>query len=124
MKLLENKVAIITGASRGIGKGIAQKFAEQGASIAFTYVSSEDKANALEVELSEMGVKAKGYKSNAGDFNAAQELINAIVSDFSKIDIEVKILTNPDLKIHSNAFFKKNKLNFNSLSKNIFSEIL
>ena len=87
MKLLENKVAIITGATRGIGKGIAQKFAEQGASIAFTYVSSEDKANALEAELSEMGVKAKGYKSNAGDFNAAQELINAIVSDFSKIDI-------------------------------------
>ena len=87
MKLLENKVAIITGATRGIGKGIVQKFAEQGASIAFTYVSSEDKANALEAELSEMGVKAKGYKSNAGDFNAAQELINAIVSDFSKIDI-------------------------------------
>jgi 3-oxoacyl-[acyl-carrier protein] reductase len=87
MKLLENKVAVITGATRGIGKGIAQKFAEQGASIAFTFVSSEQKAKALEDELSQMGIKAKGYKSNAGDFNAAQELIDGIVNDFGQIDV-------------------------------------
>ena len=88
MKLLENKVAIITGASRGIGKGIAQKFAEQGASIAFTYVSSEDKANALEAELSEMGVKAKGYKSNAGDFNAAQEVKVLLILTTPLVNLE------------------------------------
>jgi 3-oxoacyl-[acyl-carrier protein] reductase len=87
MKLLENKVAVITGATRGIGKGIAQKFADQGASVAFTYVSSEEKANALETKLSQMGVKAKGYKSNAGDFTAAQDLIDTIVKDFGQIDI-------------------------------------
>jgi len=87
MNLLNNKVAIITGATRGIGKGIARKFAEQGASIAFTYVSSEEKAKVVENELSELGVKVKGYKSNAGDFNAAQQLIDDIVSDFGQIDV-------------------------------------
>ena len=87
MNLLNNKVAIITGATRGIGKGIARKFAEQGASIAFTYVSSEEKAKVVETELSELGVKVKGYKSNAGDFIAAQQLIDDIVSDFGQIDV-------------------------------------
>jgi 3-oxoacyl-[acyl-carrier protein] reductase len=65
MKLLEGKVAIITGASRGIGSGIAKVFAEHGANVAFTYSSSAESALALENELSEMGIKAKGYKSNA-----------------------------------------------------------
>tara|TARA_Y100000385_G_scaffold104626_1_gene108360 strand:+ start:799 stop:1545 length:747 start_codon:yes stop_codon:yes gene_type:complete len=87
MKLLQNKVAVITGATRGIGKGIAQKFADQGASIAFTYVSSEQKAKSLEDELIKMGVNAKGYQSNAGDFAAAQNLIDDIVKDFGQIDI-------------------------------------
>ena len=70
MKLLEGKVAIVTGAARGIGEAIAIKFAEHGANVAFTYVSdsSAEKASALETKLQGMGVKAKAYKSNAGDF--------------------------------------------------------
>ena len=87
MKLLQGKVAVITGATRGIGKGIAEKFAKEGASIAFTFVSSEEKAKVLENELFQSGIKAKGYRSNAGDFNAAQDLIDSIVSDFGQIDI-------------------------------------
>ena len=89
MKLLEGKVALITGASRGIGKGIAEKFAEQGAAVAFTFLSSEEKAKALEDQLSANGVNAKGYKSNAADFTAAQELVAQVVKDFGTIDIVV-----------------------------------
>lgn len=89
MKLLENKVALITGASRGIGKGIAKKFAEQGANIAFTYLSSVEKGKALEDELAAYGIKAKGYRSDAADFKAAEELINAVVADFGTIDVLV-----------------------------------
>jgi 3-oxoacyl-[acyl-carrier protein] reductase len=87
MKLLENKVALITGASRGIGEGIAIKFAEHGANIAFTYLSSEEKAKALEEKLTAMGVKAKGYKSDAGDFKAAEALTNDVLKEFGTIDI-------------------------------------
>jgi 3-oxoacyl-[acyl-carrier protein] reductase len=87
MKLLENKVALITGASRGIGEAIAVKFAEQGANIAFTYLSSTEKANALENRLAEIGVKAKGYKSDAGDYKAAEQLAADVIKDFGTIDI-------------------------------------
>jgi 3-oxoacyl-[acyl-carrier protein] reductase len=89
MKLLENKVALVTGATRGIGKGIVTKLAEQGAAIAFTYVSSEEKALAIEKELQAMGVKAKGYKSDAANFKAADDLVNAVVAEFGTIDILV-----------------------------------
>ncbi len=89
MKLLENKVALITGATRGIGKGIALKFAEQGANVAFTYASSEEKAIALEKELNAMGIKAKGYKSDAANFKAADELVTAVVAEFGTIDVLV-----------------------------------
>lgn len=89
MKLLENKVALITGASRGIGKGIALKFAQQGANIAFTYLSSVEKGQALEKELQAFGIKAKGYRSDAGNFKAADELVNAVVADFGTVDILV-----------------------------------
>jgi 3-oxoacyl-[acyl-carrier protein] reductase len=89
MKLLENKVAIITGASRGIGKAIAQTFADHGAIVCFTYVSSDEKARALEAELSANGGKAKGFKSNAGDFNAAQQLADDVVKEYGTIDILV-----------------------------------
>lgn len=89
MKLLEGKVAIITGASRGIGKAIAQKFVEQGATVAFTYVSSDEKARALEVELTANGGVAKGFKSNAGDFEAAQQLVDDVVAEFGTVDVLV-----------------------------------
>lgn len=89
MKLLENKVSLITGATRGIGKGIAEVFAKNGSNIAFTYVSSDEKARALETELEAFGIKAKGYKSDAGDFKAADELVNQVVADFGTIDVLV-----------------------------------
>jgi 3-oxoacyl-[acyl-carrier protein] reductase len=89
MQLLQNKVALITGATRGIGKGIATTFAQQGANVAFTYVSSDEKARALEAELQAFGIKAKGYKSDAGDFKAADELVTAVVTDFGTIDVLV-----------------------------------
>ena len=89
MKLLQDKVAIITGAARGIGEGIAIKFAEQGAHIAFTYVSdsSAEKAKALEEKLIAMWVKAKAYQSNAGDFAACEIFVNEVLKEFGQIDI-------------------------------------
>lgn len=89
MKLLEGKIALITGASRGIGHGIALKFAQQGANVAFTYLSSVEKGQALEKELEAFGIKAKGYRSDAADFKAAEELVNAVVADFGTIDVLV-----------------------------------
>ena len=89
MKLLENKTAIITGATRGIGRGIAVEFANQGANVAFTYSSSVDAAKALETELNEIGIKAKGYQSNAAEFDTAQELAKEILKEFDSIDILV-----------------------------------
>jgi len=89
MKLLEGKVAIITGASRGIGKAIAQKFVENGATVAFTYVSSDEKAKALEEELSKSGGTVKGFKSNAAKFDDAQKLADEVLAEFGKIDIVI-----------------------------------
>ncbi|HLG02384.1 MAG TPA: 3-oxoacyl-[acyl-carrier-protein] reductase [Bacteroidia bacterium] len=89
MKLLEGKTAIITGASRGIGQGIARLFAQQGANIAFTFLSSVEKGQALEKELAAFGTKVKGYRSDAADFKAAEELVNAVVADFGTVDVLV-----------------------------------
>ncbi|WP_281979253.1 3-oxoacyl-[acyl-carrier-protein] reductase [Tenacibaculum mesophilum] len=89
MKLLENKTAIITGATRGIGRGIALEFANQGCNVAFTYNSSVEAATALENELKELGVNAKGYQSNAAEFDAAQELAKNVLAEFGTIDILV-----------------------------------
>lgn len=89
MNLLLGKTALITGASRGIGRGIAIEMAKQGANIAFTYLSSPDKAATLEAELTAMGIKAKGYQSDASDFKAAEDLINAVVAEFTTLDIVV-----------------------------------
>lgn len=87
MKLLEGKNAIITGGSRGIGKGIAKVFAEHGANVAFTYNSSAESANALANELSKLGIKAKAYQSNAASFSEAEKLIKEVAEDFGAIDI-------------------------------------
>ncbi len=87
MKLLEGKNALITGASKGIGRAIANEYAKQGANIAFTYLSSVEKGEALEKELTDQGVKAKGYRSDASDFAAAQDLINSVIEDFGSLDI-------------------------------------
>lgn len=89
MKLLDNKVAIVTGAARGIGEAIAIKLAEQGANIAFTYVSdsSAEKATALEAKLIGLGVKAKAYQSNAGDFAQCETFVADVLKEFGTIDI-------------------------------------
>jgi 3-oxoacyl-[acyl-carrier protein] reductase len=88
-KLLSGKTVLVTGASKGIGRGIAMKMAEHGADVAFTYLSSVEKGQALEDELKALGVKAKGYRSDASDFKAADELITAIITDFGKLDVVV-----------------------------------
>jgi 3-oxoacyl-[acyl-carrier protein] reductase len=88
-KLLSGKTALVTGASKGIGKGIALKLAEAGANVAFTYLSSVEKGQALEAELQKFMVNAKGYRSDASDFKAADDLVNEVVKDFGTIDIVV-----------------------------------
>jgi 3-oxoacyl-[acyl-carrier protein] reductase len=87
MKLLENKIAIVTGASRGIGEAIALKLAEHGANIAFSYLSSEEKAKTLEDKLKGFGIKAKAYKSNAGNFAESEAFVNDVVKEFGTVDI-------------------------------------
>jgi len=89
MKLLEGKTALITGASKGIGRKIAEKFAEQGANVAFTYLSSVEKGQQLEQELQGFGTQIKGYRSDASKFTEADQLINDIIADFGKLDIVV-----------------------------------
>ena len=89
MKLLEGKTAIITGASKGIGKKIAEKFVEQGANVAFTYLSSVEKGEALEKELQAGGTKVKGYRSDASDMAAAEKLVEDVLADFGTFDIVV-----------------------------------
>jgi 3-oxoacyl-[acyl-carrier protein] reductase len=86
MKLLEGKTALITGASKGIGRAIALRFAQEGANVAFTYLSSVEKGQALEAELQAAGVKAKGYRSDASDYAAAEALVNQVVADFGALD--------------------------------------
>ena len=87
MKLVENKVAIVTGGSRGIGEAIVLKLAENGANIAFTYVSSDEKATALEEKLKSLGVKSKAYKSNAANLKECEIMVNEVLKEFSSIDI-------------------------------------
>ncbi|WP_410881332.1 3-oxoacyl-[acyl-carrier-protein] reductase [Myroides sp. DW712] len=87
MKLLEGKIAIITGATRGIGRGVALAFAEHGANVAFTYSSSVQAADELVSELVALGVQAKGYQSNAAEYVAAEQLVEEVLKDFGNIDI-------------------------------------
>ncbi len=119
MKLLENKTAIITGATRGIGKGIALEFAKQGANIAFTYSSSVDAANDLEKELISLGVKAKGYQSNAADYDAAQKLATEVLKEFDTIDVLINnagiTKDNLLLRISEDDFDKVIEINLKSV---------
>ena len=89
MKLLSGKVAIITGASRGIGRAIAMKFAQEGANIAFTFLSSVEKGKELEKELSALGIKAKGFQSDAANAKACEDLVTAVVAEFGTVDVLV-----------------------------------
>jgi 3-oxoacyl-[acyl-carrier protein] reductase len=89
MGLLENKVVLITGASRGIGKAIAEECVKQGAIVAFTYLSSEEKARALEAELTANGGTAKGFRSDASKYDEAQQLVDNVLADFGTIDVLV-----------------------------------
>lgn len=88
-KILLGKTALVTGASKGIGKGIAMKLAEHGANVAFTYLSSVEKGQALEKELEGYGTKIKGYRSDAADFKQADDLVGQILADFGSLDIVV-----------------------------------
>lgn len=89
MNQLSGKVSLITGASRGIGKGIAELFAKEGSNIAFTYLSSEEKALKLENELKAFGINAKGYKSDAANYKESEDLVNNVINDFGNIDVLV-----------------------------------
>jgi 3-oxoacyl-[acyl-carrier protein] reductase len=89
MKILTGKVALVTGGSRGIGEAIVKKFAEQGADVAFTYLSSEERAKNVENALKDLGSNAKAYRSDASSYSQAEELISAVLADYGKIDILV-----------------------------------
>lgn len=89
MDLLTGKIALITGASKGIGRAIATRFAQEGASVAFTYLSNVEKGQALEAELQALGIKAKGYRSDASIYSEAENLVNQVIADFGALDILV-----------------------------------
>jgi 3-oxoacyl-[acyl-carrier protein] reductase len=89
MRLLEGKTALITGAARGIGKAIAIRFAQEGCNIAFTDLTIDDNVNATETEIAALGVKVKGYASNAANFEDTHQIVETIVNDFGRVDILV-----------------------------------
>ena len=119
MKLLENKTAIITGATRGIGRQIAIEFAKQGAHIAFTYSTSVEAAETLELELNNLGINAKGYQSDAANFEAAQELAKEILKEFGSIEVLINnagiTKDNLLLRISENDFDKVIDVNLKSV---------
>lgn len=119
MKLLENKNVIVTGGTRGIGKGIVEVFAKQGANVAFTYSSSVDAAKALESDLSKLGVKIKGYQSNAANFDEAQTFVADVVKDFGSVDVLINNagITDDNLlmRMNEDSFDKVISINLKSV---------
>ena len=122
MNLLKGKTAIITGGSRGIGKGIAEKFAENGANVVFTCVKMSDASKELEKQLEKLGVKAKAYESDASDFNASMKLAEDVLNDFGSIDILVNNagITKDNLlmRMSEEDFNDVMKININSVFNN------
>lgn len=119
MKLLESKVAIVTGGSRGIGKAICQTFAEHGCDVAFTYNNSKESAENLAKELKNIGINAKAYKSDASSFDDATQLVEDVINDFGKIDI---LVNNAGIK-KDNLLMRMNKEDFDSVVNTNLSSV-
>ena len=119
MKLLESKVAIITGGSRGIGKSICETFAQNGCNVAFTYNNSKDSAEALAEKLNSSGIKAKAYKSDASNFDDATKLVDDVLNDFGKIDI---LVNNAGIK-KDNLLMRMEKSDFDSVINTNLSSV-
>jgi len=119
MKLLESKVAIVTGGSRGIGKAICQSFAENGCDVAFTYNNSKESAENLATELNKMGVRAKAYKSDASSFDDSSKLVDHVISDFGNIDV---LVNNAGIK-KDNLLMRMDKEDFDSVVNTNLSSV-
>ena len=119
MKLLESKVAIVTGGSRGIGKAICQTFAENGCDVAFTYNNSKESAENLAKDLKNIGINAKAYKSDASSFDDATQLVEDVINDFGKIDI---LVNNAGIK-KDNLLMRMNKEDFDSVINTNLSSV-
>ena len=119
MKLLESKVAIITGGSRGIGKSICETFAQNGCNVAFTYNNSKESAESLTKELNGSGIKAKAYKSDASNFDDATKLVEDVLNDFGKIDI---LVNNAGIK-KDNLLMRMEKSDFDSVINTNLSSV-
>ncbi len=119
MKLLESKVAIITGGSRGIGKSICESFAQNGCNVAFTYNNSKESAESLVKELNSSGIKAKAYKSDASNFDDATKLVEGVLDDFGKIDI---LVNNAGIK-KDNLLMRMEKSDFDSVINTNLSSV-
>ena len=119
MKLLESKVAIITGGSRGIGKSICETFAQNGCNVAFTYNNSKESAESLAKELNGSGIKAKAYKSDASNFDDATKLVEDVLDDFGKIDI---LVNNAGIK-KDNLLMRMEKSDFDSVINTNLSSV-
>ena len=119
MKLLESKVAIVTGGSRGIGKAICQSFAENGCDVAFTYNNSKESAENLATELNKLGVKVKAYKSDASSFDDASKLVDDVINDFGNIDV---LVNNAGIK-KDNLLMRMDKEDFDSVINTNLSSV-
>ncbi len=119
MKLLESKVAIITGGSRGIGKSICETFAQNGCNVAFTYNNSKESAESLAKELNGSGIKVKAYKSDASNFDDATKLVEDVLNDFGKIDI---LVNNAGIK-KDNLLMRMEKSDFDSVINTNLSSV-